>query len=86
MIKSFSISIFNSPKPLYPNFLENLTILAELTSAFCEAVADVKIVKLISQIADSYKILLAILFSVSIMFIIGITLVLKITNSSLMYR
>ncbi len=56
------------------------------TSTLCEAIADPKIVKLISQIADSYRILLAILFSVSVMFIIGITLVLKITNSSLMYR
>ena len=38
-------------------------------SGVCEIVADEKIVKLISQIADSYKILLAILFSVSVMFI-----------------
>lgn len=58
----------------------------KLTAAVCEVVADVKIVKLLDQMADSYKILLAMLFSVSIMFIIGITLVLKITNSSLMYR
>lgn len=49
-------------------------------------VADTKIVKLISEIADTYKILLAILFAVSVMFIIGITLVLKISNSSIMYR
>lgn len=63
-----------------------LWISFQLTSALCEAVADGKIVKLISQIADGYKILSAILFSVSVMFIIGITLVLKITNSSLMYR
>jgi len=49
-------------------------------------VADEKIVKLISQISDSYKIMLAILASVSVMFIVGITLVLKITNSVLMYR
>ncbi len=58
----------------------------KLTAAVCEVVADVKIVKLLEQVADSYKILLAILFSVSVMFIIGITLVIKITNSSLMYR
>lgn len=58
----------------------------KLTSAACEVVADEKIVKLIDQISDSYKILLAILFSVSIMFIIGITIVIKITNSALMYR
>ena len=57
-----------------------------ILSGICEVVADTKIVKLISQISDSYKILLAILFSVSAMFIVGITIVLKITNSSLMYR
>lgn len=57
-----------------------------ILSGVCEIVADQKIVKLIAQIADSYKILLAILFSVSCMFIVGVTLVLKITNSSLMYR
>lgn len=58
----------------------------KLTSAACEIVADEKIVKLIDQISDSYKILLSILVSVSIMFIIGITIVIKITNSALMYR
>ncbi len=58
----------------------------KITSAVCEVVADEKIIKLIDQIADSYKILLAILISVSVMFIIGITIVLKITNTSLMYR
>lgn len=58
----------------------------KITSVVCEVCADGKIVKLIDQIADSYKILLALLFSVSIMFIIGITIVIKITNSSLMYR
>lgn len=57
-----------------------------ITSSICEIIADEKIVKLLSNIADSYKILLAILISVSIMFIIGITIVIKITNSSLMYR
>lgn len=58
----------------------------KITAAVCEVVADVKIVKLLENVADSYKILLAMLFSVSVMFIIGITLVIKITNSSLMYR
>lgn len=58
----------------------------KITSAVCEAVADSKIINLIDGIADSYKIILAILISVSVMFIIGITIVLKITNSALMYR
>lgn len=63
-----------------------LWISFKLTSAVCEVVADNKIVKLIDNIADSYKILLGILISVSVMFIIGITLVVKMTNSALMYR
>ena len=72
-------------------FVPSIKILAlwltfKITSVVCEAVTDNKIVNLIDQIADSYKILLAMLFSVSIMFIIGITIVLKITNSALMYR
>lgn len=63
-----------------------LWISFKLTSAVCEVVADNKVVKLIDQIADSYKILLGILISVSVMFIIGITLVIKMTNSALMYK
>ncbi len=63
-----------------------LWISFKLTSAVCEVVADTKIVKLIDQIADGYKILLGILISVSVMFIIGITIVIKMTNSVLMYR
>lgn len=62
------------------------TVCFKLTSSVGSIVADAKIVKLISEIADTYKILLAILFAVSVMFIIGITLVLKISNSSMMYR
>lgn len=63
-----------------------LMLFLKVTSGVCEVVADAKIVKLIDNIADSYKILLAILISISIMFIIGITIVIKITNSSIMYR
>lgn len=63
-----------------------LWISFKLTAAVCEVVADVKIVKLIDQIADGYKILLGILIAVSVMFIIGITIVIKMTNSVLMYR
>ena len=63
-----------------------LTISFKITSSVSAVVADTKIIKLIDCIADSYKILLAILISISIMFIVGITIVIKITNSSLMYR
>ena len=55
-------------------------------SAICEPIADEKIVKLLSQIGDTFKILLAILCSLSVLLIIGTTLVMKISNSSIMYR
>lgn len=57
-----------------------------LGSAICEPIADEKIVKLLSQMGDTFKILLAILCSLSVTLIIGTTLVMKISNSGLMYR
>lgn len=55
-------------------------------SAICEPIADEKIVKLLGQMGDTFKVLLAILCSLSVMLIIGTTLVMKISNSGLMYR
>lgn len=57
-----------------------------LGAAVCQPIADEKIIKLLDQMGDTFKILLAILCSVSVMFIIGVTLVIKISNSGLMYR
>ena len=63
-----------------------ITIIYHLTAALCEPIADSKIVSLITQMADTFKILLAILCSISVMLIIGITLVINISNTGLMYR
>ena len=63
-----------------------LTITYHLAAAACQPVADNKIVSLLSQMGDTFKVLLAIMFSVSVLLMIGITLVLKISNSGLMYR
>lgn len=63
-----------------------LTISYYLATAICEVIADKKIVNVLEQMSSSFKILLATLFSVSTMLIIGITLVIKISNSGLMYR
>lgn len=52
----------------------------KLTACLCEVVADEKIVKLIEQISDCYKILLGILSATSVMLIVGITIVLKATG------
>ena len=63
-----------------------LTIAYHLATAVCEVIADEKIVKILDQMASSFKILLAVLFSISTMLVIGVTLVIKISNSGLMYR
>ena len=57
-----------------------------LGAAICQPIADRKIISLLEQIGDTFKTLLAIMCSVSVMFIIGTTLVIKISNSGMMYR
>lgn len=63
-----------------------LMALYYLAGAVCQPIADEKIVKLLEQMGDTFKLLLAIMCSVSVMLIVGTTLVIKITNSGLMYR
>ena len=57
-----------------------------LGSALCEPIADTKIVKLLSKMGDAFKMLFAVLSGVSVMLIIGVTLVIKISNSGIMYN
>ena len=47
-------------------------------AAVCQPIADTKIIKLLEQMGDVFKVLLAILCSVSVMLIIGITIMIKI--------
>lgn len=54
-------------------------------AAICEPLADKKIIDLLQQMGDTFKIMLAILCVLSVMLIIGTTLVMKISNSGLMY-
>ena len=63
-----------------------LTISYKILAGVCEPIADDKIIKLLDQIGDIFKVLLAILCSISVMVIIGTTLVIKISNSGMMYR
>lgn len=63
-----------------------LMLIYYLGAAICQPIADGKIIQLLDQMGDTFKTLLAILCSVSVMFIIGVTLVVKISNSGLMYR
>lgn len=66
--------------------LTALSITYSLTAAMIQPVADEKIVKLMDQISGMFKLLLGILCVVSVMLIIGVTLVIRISNSGMMYR
>lgn len=63
-----------------------LTIMYNISSAIIEPLADEKIVKLLEEFADIFKLLLGIMCSVSVLLIVGTTLVIKISNSGMMYR
>ncbi len=63
-----------------------LAIMYHIGAAICQPIADEKIVKLLDQMGGTFKILLGVICSMSVILIIGITLVIKITNSGLMYR
>ena len=66
--------------------IATLSIMYSLASAVVQPVADDKIVKLLDEMSGVFKLLLAILCSLSVMLIIGVTLVIKISNSGMMYR
>lgn len=63
-----------------------LSIAFNLTAALSEPIADKKIVSVLEQIGGTFKILLGIICVISVMLMIGLTLVIKITNSGMMYR
>lgn len=63
-----------------------LTLAYKLLACVVQPVADGKIVSLLDQIGDIFKLLLAILCSIAFLLIIGTALVLKISNSGMMYR
>ncbi len=66
--------------------LAALTIIYNLASALCEPIADESIVKLLGHMGDTFKILLAIICFISVLFIIGTTIAIKVTNTGMMYR
>lgn len=63
-----------------------LTITYYLASALCQPIADAKIVNLLGSVADTFKTLLAIIFCVTVLLIVGLTIVIKISNATLLYR
>ncbi len=63
-----------------------LTIIYNLAAGIIEPVSDEKIVKLLEEMGGTFKLLLAIICTLSAMLIIGVTLVVKISNSGMMYK
>lgn len=63
-----------------------LTIIYNLGAAIIEPVSDEKIVKLLEEMGGTFKLLFAIICTLSAMLIIGVTLVVKISNSGMMYK
>ena len=63
-----------------------LSVIYSLASAIVQPVADEKIVKLLDEMSGVFKLLLAILCSLSVILIIGITMVVRISNIGMMYR
>ena len=63
-----------------------LTIMYNLAAAVVQPIADGKIVKLLEEMGGVFKVLLGILVSLSVLLLVGVTLVIKISNSGMMYR
>ncbi len=63
-----------------------ISICYNVVAAVIQPIAEPKIVKLLEEIGNSFKLLLAILCGISVMLIVGITLVIKISNTGMMYR
>ena len=66
--------------------LSIFSITYSLASGIIERLADDKIVKLLEEMSDIFKLLLSVLCSASVLLIVGITLIIKISNSGMMYR
>ena len=60
--------------------LSTLTIIYNLSASLVQPIADEKIVKLLEEIGGIFKLLLGIVFALSVMLIIGVTLAVKIST------
>lgn len=63
-----------------------LSITYSIAAALAQPIADKNVVKLLDQFSDTFKILLGIIFVVAAMFLIGVAIVVKMSNTGMMYR
>ena len=57
-----------------------------VASCVCQPIADEKVIGLLDSIGDTFKILLAIIFCLAVLLIVGLTIVMKVSNGTLLYR
>lgn len=63
-----------------------MTFMFNMSSALIEPIVDKRMSKCVSETAESIKIIFGLMVTVSILFIIAITLMIKISNFTLMYK
>lgn len=63
-----------------------LSITYSIAAALAQPIAEKNVVKLLDQFSDTFKILLGIIFVVAAMFLIGVAIVVKMSNTGMMYR
>lgn len=63
-----------------------LSLTYYIASCICQPIADEKVIGLLDSIGDTFKILLGIIFCISVMLIVGLTIVMKVSNGTLLYR
>ena len=66
--------------------ISTFCVMYSISSAVIEPLADSKIIRLLEEMSGVFKLLLAVICSVSVLLIIGVTLTIKISNSGMMYR
>lgn len=59
-------------------------MLYSFSAAIVEPLADKKIISVLEQIGGTFKVLLAIMFCIAMLLIIGLAITLKISNTGLM--
>jgi len=78
------IIIVITSAPIMKSFL--LMMMFQVTSSICNSISDSRISKCLSITADSMKFIFGIMVMVTFLFMIAITLMLKMSNFSLIYR
>ena len=71
-------------RPIMKLFI--IMMLYRILIIIVEPICDKKIVGILENISEIFKILMAIIITISVLFIIGTSLILKISNISMMYR